>query len=631
MTMAVVPLTRILALLAVLATLFPSSELWADSGTLRFTPEQPRAGERITVEYRASGALAPESRLVLRAYYRSTADEPETRLEYVRVTELRRVRDGAFRGTFRLPRSAVYAAFAVENAEAGVVDSNGRELWELLVHDPGKRPLFEALEQRVFDLTGRNWPLSLETVRTITELYPGQVRGWFYRAAYESRIAGEAGIESVLALHRTRLAELERDFASKPTLHGDQVGWLGRYAWAAGDPEAGRRWEERLMREFPTHPLAVQLRAVEISRASREDPTPALAQLEQLWEEAGAAHGQFLDVGFDVARRAGDPDAIRRWADRRETVMPWTHRSTALALASVPELREEGMQRLRREIARLDAVRQEDRDLRRTSEAQRVQNHRDARTLFAALGQALLASGQPQAGLDTLRLAAAGNWNPRLFGQIAETEIALGNTAQALEMWARVAVDPGTQGGFADSVRTRLGTDFNPGRWDAAVSRGRANLQNYVLEEAVERPLPTPVQLMGGGGETHSLSLLANGEVTLVAFWSRYCGHSLDALPQLQRTADRLSAQGVRVVKIIDESISAELEDFLAEKGLGVPVFYDAHGAARTAFNQWGTPQYFVLDRTGQIRFEYSSLPAVLRQVQVLQDLERSSTYGNGS
>ncbi len=48
-------------------------------------------------------------------------------------------------------------------------------------------------------------------------------------------------------------------------------------------------------------------------------------------------------------------------------------------------------------------------------------------------------------------------------------------------------------------------------------------------------------------------------------------------------------------------------------------VLYDRQGETARALNSWGTPQYFVLDGSGRLRFAYTSLDDVPRQLAALR------------
>jgi hypothetical protein len=50
-----------------------------------------------------------------------------------------------------------------------------------------------------------------------------------------------------------------------------------------------------------------------------------------------------------------------------------------------------------------------------------------------------------------------------------------------------------------------------------------------------------------------------------------------------------------------------------------MPVYSDSKEDAWKAFNNWGTPQYYVLDQQGRIRFEGVDMVDSVAQVQVLR------------
>jgi hypothetical protein len=49
-------------------------------------------------------------------------------------------------------------------------------------------------------------------------------------------------------------------------------------------------------------------------------------------------------------------------------------------------------------------------------------------------------------------------------------------------------------------------------------------------------------------------------------------------------------------------------------------VYFDVTNAARRAFGQWATPEYYVLDARGVVRFKHSTLDLVLAQAVSLAE-----------
>jgi len=595
---------------------WPTATLTAGDiqGELTLTPGTPRAGQTVQVAYRAPSTLIGRDRLVLRARYRSTRDDAYQRTTRQTVAaQLTRAGAGLFRTTLRLPDSVVYAAFAVEDADGRIVDSNGRRLWELLVHDPEGRPTFDALMQRENDMMGRNWEQGYETARQVAALYPDRVASWSGLLLYEKFVLGESHLDSTLAAHQARLNAFHHRLAPRASLTADDLGWMLWYARSVGDSTLERYWRDRLEREAPASPLAVQERAIAIgNRAWKDkDSVRALADLDRLWDEAGPAHGNLVNVGWSMAQRVGDSAGLVRWADHYLVMNPRDSSWIATVFTRYPVLREEGMQRLRSQVRALQTRNDSRRALDRTVEEQRAVDVASARRILVALGDALVASGRTTAGLDTLKLAVREGWDVSLFRRVAEIERSSGDTAGALRLLALVAADPATE--------ELTGASVDSTSWTRLLQDGRSEMRRRLLDMAVRRGLPPGVRLEAAGGSAARLDTLTRGRVTFVAFWSRHCGPSLEELPALERLTARLRKQGVAIVTITDERVSDALQRFLADQKLTFPVYADAGREASRAFSQWGTPSYFVLDADGLVRFEYHDLNQIPAEVAVLQ------------
>jgi thiol-disulfide isomerase/thioredoxin len=224
------------------------------------------------------------------------------------------------------------------------------------------------------------------------------------------------------------------------------------------------------------------------------------------------------------------------------------------------------------------------------------------------LGQALIAAGQSSAGRDMLAEAAATGWNLEVFRAVRIASMAAGDTTRALTMAARIAVDPRTTTAFADSVRPIAERRLGQGGWRIQLDSARAAFVDRMLADAPTRSLSTGARLRDLDGRPLALRSLTQGHVTVIAFGSRFCGPAIEDLPRLNAVAARLARSGVRVIGIVEEqSASSELKAFLREKQVSVPTYLDNGHETSRAFNQWGTPNYYVLDTDGRIRFDVAT------------------------
>ncbi|HEU0016503.1 MAG TPA: redoxin domain-containing protein [Longimicrobium sp.] len=591
-------------------------------GTLAFSPAGPAPGGEVRAVYHAAGPLRNEPRLVLRARLRTPGDQEayvgalgsETR----RVAVLERGADGVHRATFRLPDSVVYALAVVETPDGARLDTNGNQGWELLAH-AGDRPLSAALEQRAHDLIERNVALGLETARQRARLYPDEPAAQAGRWEYEMFAGGRgAAPDADLRAEAERLARL---LERRGAVTSDDAAAMLEFAGVLDDATAADAWTGRLLRDFPRHPAGVQAR---LDQALAVLPAagypPRLAALEALWNDGGAGHEVLLNRAFNLAMESGDPAAIARWAERVERHVPIARQMLAMALLRHPPAAEIGPDHARARIAALAGDGDAERDLFASAPAYRDRAGDRAAELLAALGSALLASGRTEAARDTLARAAALGWDLPVLRRVADAQLAAGDTTGALLAFARIAADPGAAAAFADSVRAQTGARFHAERWAGAVAGARATLRERVLRGAVARPLAGPMALADAQGRTVELpALLASAPATVVVFGASWCGYTRQALPGIHALAGRLAAEGARLVFITQEAPSESVETFFRAGSDAVTVLYDVRRASHSAFGSAGTPQYFVVDGGGRVRFQYGTLDEIPRQVAVLR------------
>lgn len=621
------PMVRAAAAVALLATaagglvLATAPRLEAVSSELRLAPEAPRAGQAVRLAYTPGTGFAGARALVVRARLRHPGERAYREEAVVAVLDtLRPDGDGVFRGEARLPAGAVYAELAVEAPDGTEVDTNGRRYWEVLVHDAAGRPLADALHQRAQALTGRDWEGAFDAARRMAELYPEDPESWGSLQFFENALRGAAAGDSLAPIHRARFAALDSALRGRPGLDGEALGAMYFYAWGVGDSIARERWDERLRTEQPRHPKAVQNRTITIMRAHYEQPAEVVRQLDALWDEVGPAHSQLALQGILAARRTRDPESIRRWVPRylrfyRDDVVSVAEGS----LAVHPSLRPDALRLLRAELARLRAPENAERFGVTRAEDRRRRDEQAAHVL-AALGRHLLADGRTAAALDTLALATEvpGVWDAEVFLLAGRTRLQAGDTAGAARLLARVAVDPGTPPARRDSVAA-LARGMEGAAWSALLDDARREMRERVLARSVNRPVSGSARMVAGDGRTVPLGEAAGDAGTVVVFWSRRCGPAIDAVQAINRLAATLRADGVRVIAITDEPRSAGFDAEVRGLGLAVPMYHDTRREAARAFRAAGTPQYFVMDADGRVRYEYTSVDDIPRQLAVLR------------
>ena len=590
-------------------------ELAAEASTLVLSPAAPRAGEEVRVHYHATGKLAGEQRLVLRArVFGPGGGRLGTR--HAVLANLVREGRGSYRGSFRLSDSVAYAVLAVEDARGERVDYDPAR-WDVVRHGADGRPLASALERRIEYRSEWASSLALETAREMTRIYPDSTASWLARYYHEDAAADRTRGDSIKAEFRTRFAALERRRQAAP-VPAEEMARLASFASALDDSAAAERWSGRLLRDAPAHPAAVMHRAYVTRAANRGNARATLTALEQLWTEAAGSTPELALAGFMTARPTGDAATILRWAERLERADPAWDPMVARALSEIPRLRAEAAARLRRQIRWLDGGAEQLRPIGHTRTDYDLVRSRARAYFLGQLGRSLLDGGQVPAGLDTLARAVDAGWNMDLFRIIANTKLAIGDTAGALPVFARIAVDPATTPAFSDSVKARVGSRFQRGEWASLRKAAREELDEYVWSQAVNRGVRGGVRLVDIAGRPYLFR--GRGDApTLVAFWSPDCQPSVEQLRQLDELSRRLGSQGVRVLAVTDGASGKTVQRFMAEKGYSFPVFLDVDGDAARAFDNRATPRYLVLDSGGRIRFDSYGPDDVVRQVAALR------------
>jgi len=290
----------------------------------------------------------------------------------------------------------------------------------------------------------------------------------------------------------------------------------------------------------------------------------------------------------------------------------------AAAYLKVPGVRAEALRLLGARLAVVQDPSDGRRPLFSTREDQRRANRDAAAALYADIGRALLAEGRVSAALDTLALAVAGPWDASLFREVAEARLSAGDTAGAAALWARAAADPQTPAGAVDSARARLGRAAAPAAWQPLLMAARADMRDRVLEASISREPRGRIRLENQDGRDATLMDELGGRIAVVVFWSRFCGPALEELPNIERLARELKPRGIRTVLITDEKPSTALRDFLRERHVTVPVYSDLRREAAVGFESFGTPDLFLVDASGRIRFNERPLENIPREAEAL-------------
>lgn len=627
------------AILAVATMVLRTPELvaGASEGALVTRPDKPRAGAVVTVEYTpAQGGFAGEESLVLRARLRTARDEmySVSDSQVQRIATLHLTRDGRFEGRFTLPDSVVYVALAVEDLRARHVDDHTDRPWELLAHTEDGRPTYDALNQRAADMMGRSWTEGYASARLATEHHPERADAWALRAFFERALSGDKASDSAARATTAQLHTLMAQRKRAARLPAAEIGAIYFEAYVTmrrpgatrADSSEYAYWWSRLLREYPHHPQIVQHLAIYMDE-KKLGARRALDSLEHIYQRVAPdgvreGGGNLFNVALQLASQVGDDSLALVWRARSNAGRPDSVRAIAAFLARTPRYRQAGIVALRSLIRRPSETWAPGRRLSQDSAAYAVTIRHAQQRMLAALGRALVASGDVAAGRDTLVLAADGSWDPDLFREIASALAMAGDTIGAARQRARLAVDPNTSTGEVDSLHATGRRVLGAVQWQDALRESRALMRRTLLTNATPRAPGAGALLQQGGGGTATVTALLNGAPGAVIFWSRHCGFALEALPEITAAIAKLREDGTRVLFVVDEPPSPDLDAFLRDKQVDWPVYHDVKGSTAAAFRNFGTPTYYVVDGRGRIWFdEVERVPDLIAQVDAVKSM----------
>jgi peroxiredoxin len=159
----------------------------------------------------------------------------------------------------------------------------------------------------------------------------------------------------------------------------------------------------------------------------------------------------------------------------------------------------------------------------------------------------------------------------------------------------------------------------------ATIDYATTNVNSSVTDEQLAWAPPTGAQEMkpdaGGGGEVPDLAgkpapafaikgmdgvEVSNnsirGSVTILDFWATWCGPCRAALPGLNKIYDDNKAAGLKVFAVNVQEEKDDVNKFINETKLTIPVLLDSEGKAGQAYGADAIPETVVIGKDGTVR-----------------------------
>ncbi len=116
----------------------------------------------------------------------------------------------------------------------------------------------------------------------------------------------------------------------------------------------------------------------------------------------------------------------------------------------------------------------------------------------------------------------------------------------------------------------------------------------------VGKPAPD-FQLQNLDGQSITLSNL-KGKPVLVNFWATWCSPCVSEMPYIQEIHEDWSDSGLMVLTINMGDSASEVEQFLQEHNLSLPVLLDTKKAIAPKYGIRAIPTTFFIDKDGIVR-----------------------------
>ena len=123
------------------------------------------------------------------------------------------------------------------------------------------------------------------------------------------------------------------------------------------------------------------------------------------------------------------------------------------------------------------------------------------------------------------------------------------------------------------------------------------------LQEYNENPKPPPLVLEDNHGQQHSLEDY-RGKVVLVNFWAGWCHPCIQEIPEMIRLAEILVDRPFVILAVNVGEEQRKLPGFVKKMDELMVILMDTESQVFKRWKGIGLPSTFVIDTSGQIRYE---------------------------
>ncbi len=108
------------------------------------------------------------------------------------------------------------------------------------------------------------------------------------------------------------------------------------------------------------------------------------------------------------------------------------------------------------------------------------------------------------------------------------------------------------------------------------------------------------------------------GKIVVLDFWATWCGPCLAAVPHTNELMKKYADKGVVFIGVYAQSGGEKMAATVKEKGILYPVALDAAGLTGKTYMNDSFPDYYVIDRQGNLRWADVANKDVEKAIEIL-------------